>query len=130
MFGDLTKNIFAFQVSNDNVLLRNYFIFPFLLFILFLTGSPYSHILQQCNVCPVLLGGNAVDYHEGKSVSAESYSYSEIFKACHINEVSSCLKISWVMQVTMRTSSTETLSVAGNIFVGQVIFSHFHMLST
>ncbi|KAK2842260.1 hypothetical protein Q5P01_012460 [Channa striata] len=29
------------------------------------------------------------------------------------------LKISWVMQVTMGTSSTETLSVAGNIFVGQ-----------
>lgn len=28
-------------------------------------------------------------------------------------------KISWVMQVTMGTSSTETLSVAGNIFVGQ-----------
>ncbi|XP_026112984.1 sodium/nucleoside cotransporter 2-like [Carassius auratus] len=27
-------------------------------------------------------------------------------------------KISWVMQVTMGTSSTETLSVAGNIFVG------------
>uniref|UniRef100_A0AAX7V654 Sodium/nucleoside cotransporter n=1 Tax=Astatotilapia calliptera TaxID=8154 RepID=A0AAX7V654_ASTCA len=29
------------------------------------------------------------------------------------------LKISWVMQITMGTSSTETLSVAGNIFVGQ-----------
>lgn len=29
------------------------------------------------------------------------------------------LKISWVMQVTMGTSPTETLSVAGNIFVGQ-----------
>ncbi|KAG1944851.1 sodium/nucleoside cotransporter 1 isoform X2 [Pimephales promelas] len=28
-------------------------------------------------------------------------------------------KISWVMQLTMGTSSTETLSVAGNIFVGQ-----------
>uniref|UniRef100_A0A672QLK1 Sodium/nucleoside cotransporter n=1 Tax=Sinocyclocheilus grahami TaxID=75366 RepID=A0A672QLK1_SINGR len=28
-------------------------------------------------------------------------------------------KISWAMQVTMGTSSTETLSVAGNIFVGQ-----------
>ncbi|XP_061138383.1 sodium/nucleoside cotransporter 1 isoform X1 [Syngnathus typhle] len=29
------------------------------------------------------------------------------------------LKISWVMQVTMGTSPTETLSVAGNIFIGQ-----------
>uniref|UniRef100_A0A8C5GRR8 Sodium/nucleoside cotransporter n=1 Tax=Gouania willdenowi TaxID=441366 RepID=A0A8C5GRR8_GOUWI len=29
------------------------------------------------------------------------------------------LKISWVMQITMGTSATETLSVAGNIFVGQ-----------
>lgn len=29
------------------------------------------------------------------------------------------LKISWVMQITMGTTSTETLSVAGNIFVGQ-----------
>lgn len=29
------------------------------------------------------------------------------------------LKISWVMQVTMGTTPTETLSVAGNIFVGQ-----------
>ncbi|CAL8262038.1 unnamed protein product [Merluccius merluccius] len=29
------------------------------------------------------------------------------------------IKISWVMQVTMGTSPTETLSVAGNIFVGQ-----------
>ncbi|KAG8012646.1 Sodium/nucleoside cotransporter 1 [Nibea albiflora] len=29
------------------------------------------------------------------------------------------LKISWLMQITMGTSSTETLSVAGNIFVGQ-----------
>lgn len=29
------------------------------------------------------------------------------------------LKISWVMQVTMGTAPTETLSVAGNIFVGQ-----------
>ncbi|XP_077424597.1 sodium/nucleoside cotransporter 1 [Vanacampus margaritifer] len=29
------------------------------------------------------------------------------------------LKISWIMQVTMGTSPTETLSVAGNIFVGQ-----------
>ncbi|XP_062402600.1 sodium/nucleoside cotransporter 1 [Sardina pilchardus] len=29
------------------------------------------------------------------------------------------LKISWVMQVTMGTTATETLSVAGNIFVGQ-----------
>uniref|UniRef100_A0A7N6A1Y5 Sodium/nucleoside cotransporter n=1 Tax=Anabas testudineus TaxID=64144 RepID=A0A7N6A1Y5_ANATE len=29
------------------------------------------------------------------------------------------LKISWVMQITMGTSPTETLSVAGNIFVGQ-----------
>jgi len=38
--------------------------------------------------------------------------------------VSFCVKISWVMQLTMGTSSTETLSVAGNIFVGQVIF-HF-----
>uniref|UniRef100_A0A8C6TJE9 Sodium/nucleoside cotransporter n=1 Tax=Neogobius melanostomus TaxID=47308 RepID=A0A8C6TJE9_9GOBI len=30
------------------------------------------------------------------------------------------LKISWVLQITMGTSPTETLSVAGNIFVGQV----------
>ncbi|XP_056137774.1 sodium/nucleoside cotransporter 1 [Lampris incognitus] len=29
------------------------------------------------------------------------------------------VKISWVMQITMGTSPTETLSVAGNIFVGQ-----------
>ncbi|KAM9854772.1 sodium/nucleoside cotransporter 1 [Aulostomus maculatus] len=29
------------------------------------------------------------------------------------------LKISWLMQITMGTSPTETLSVAGNIFVGQ-----------
>uniref|UniRef100_A0AAQ4PMD1 Sodium/nucleoside cotransporter n=1 Tax=Gasterosteus aculeatus aculeatus TaxID=481459 RepID=A0AAQ4PMD1_GASAC len=29
------------------------------------------------------------------------------------------LKISWCMQITMGTSPTETLSVAGNIFVGQ-----------
>ncbi|XP_053742288.1 sodium/nucleoside cotransporter 1 [Synchiropus splendidus] len=29
------------------------------------------------------------------------------------------LKISWVMQITMGTSPTETLSVAGNIFIGQ-----------
>nr|XP_006128088.1 sodium/nucleoside cotransporter 1-like isoform X6 [Pelodiscus sinensis] len=29
------------------------------------------------------------------------------------------LKISWLMQITMGTTSTETLSVAGNIFVGQ-----------
>ncbi|XP_065139182.1 sodium/nucleoside cotransporter 1 [Paramisgurnus dabryanus] len=29
------------------------------------------------------------------------------------------MKIAWVMQVTMGTSPTETLSVAGNIFVGQ-----------
>ncbi|CAN9499297.1 unnamed protein product [Ophioblennius macclurei] len=29
------------------------------------------------------------------------------------------LKISWAMQITMGTSATETLSVAGNIFVGQ-----------
>ncbi|GCB77845.1 hypothetical protein scyTo_0015722 [Scyliorhinus torazame] len=29
------------------------------------------------------------------------------------------IKIAWLMQVTMRTSATESLSVAGNIFVGQ-----------
>ncbi|KAF5891576.1 sodium/nucleoside cotransporter 2-like, partial [Clarias magur] len=29
------------------------------------------------------------------------------------------IKISWIMQVTMATSPTESLSVAGNIFVGQ-----------
>lgn len=29
------------------------------------------------------------------------------------------LKIAWIMQITMGTSPTETLSVAGNIFVGQ-----------
>ncbi|KAL2093012.1 hypothetical protein ACEWY4_010324 [Coilia grayii] len=29
------------------------------------------------------------------------------------------MKISWLMQVTMGTTATETLSVAGNIFVGQ-----------
>ncbi|XP_034032407.1 sodium/nucleoside cotransporter 1 [Thalassophryne amazonica] len=29
------------------------------------------------------------------------------------------LKISWLMQITLGTSSTETLSVAGNIFIGQ-----------
>ncbi|KAG9489674.1 hypothetical protein GDO78_005559 [Eleutherodactylus coqui] len=29
------------------------------------------------------------------------------------------LKISWILQVTMGTTATETLSVAGNIFVGQ-----------
>ncbi|XP_061781207.1 sodium/nucleoside cotransporter 1 isoform X2 [Nerophis lumbriciformis] len=29
------------------------------------------------------------------------------------------VKISWVMQITMGTSPTETLSIAGNIFVGQ-----------
>ncbi|XP_075432184.1 sodium/nucleoside cotransporter 2-like isoform X4 [Ascaphus truei] len=29
------------------------------------------------------------------------------------------LKISWLMQITMGTTATETLSVAGNIFVGQ-----------
>lgn len=30
------------------------------------------------------------------------------------------LQIAWVMQVTMGTTATETLSVAGNIFVSQV----------
>ncbi|XP_076130483.1 sodium/nucleoside cotransporter 1-like [Alosa pseudoharengus] len=30
------------------------------------------------------------------------------------------MKISWVMQVTMGTTATESLSVAGNIFIGQV----------
>lgn len=30
-------------------------------------------------------------------------------------------QISWIMQITMGTSPTETLSVAGNIFVGQVL---------
>lgn len=30
------------------------------------------------------------------------------------------IQISWLMQITMGTSPTETLSVAGNIFVGQV----------
>lgn len=30
-------------------------------------------------------------------------------------------QISWIMQITMGTSATETLSVAGNIFVGQVL---------
>ncbi|XP_075715539.1 sodium/nucleoside cotransporter 1 [Rhinoderma darwinii] len=29
------------------------------------------------------------------------------------------LKISWILQITMGTTATETLSVAGNIFVGQ-----------
>ncbi len=52
----------------------------------------------------------------------------EAFKICSsygcINNVFFYAKISWVMQVTMGTSSTETLSVAGNIFVGQVIFCH------
>ncbi|XP_046721216.1 sodium/nucleoside cotransporter 1 isoform X2 [Silurus meridionalis] len=30
------------------------------------------------------------------------------------------IKISWIMQITMGTSPTESLSVAGNIFVGQI----------
>ncbi|MGH0153035.1 UNVERIFIED_CONTAM: hypothetical protein FKN15_050045 [Acipenser sinensis] len=30
------------------------------------------------------------------------------------------IKIAWLMQVSMRTSPTESLSVAGNIFVGQI----------
>lgn len=30
------------------------------------------------------------------------------------------IQISWIMQITMGTSPTETLSVAGNIFIGQV----------
>lgn len=33
-------------------------------------------------------------------------------------------QISWIMQITMGTSPTETLSVAGNIFIGQVIYEH------
>ena len=35
-------------------------------------------------------------------------------------------KIAWLMQVTMGTSAAESLSAAGNIFVGQV--SHFFVL--
>lgn len=31
------------------------------------------------------------------------------------------MQISWLMQITLGTSPTETLSVAGNIFVGQVL---------
>ncbi|CAL8324922.1 unnamed protein product [Gadus morhua 'NCC'] len=32
---------------------------------------------------------------------------------------SSLIKISWVMQLTLGTAATETLSVVGNIFIGQ-----------
>lgn len=36
------------------------------------------------------------------------------------HEHSVFFQIAWLMQVTMGTSATETLSVAGNIFVSQV----------
>jgi len=36
------------------------------------------------------------------------------------HEYSGFFQIAWLMQVTMGTSATETLSVAGNIFVSQV----------
>lgn len=63
-----------------------------------------------------------------KNIQSSIHLTYETFKICClngcINNVFLCAKISWVMQVTMGTSSTETLSVAGNIFVGQVIFFH------
>lgn len=40
------------------------------------------------------------------------------------------LQISWLLQVTMGTTATETLSVAGNIFVGQVSEARPGQLST
>ncbi|XP_056622432.1 sodium/nucleoside cotransporter 1 [Triplophysa dalaica] len=67
VFGDLTKNIFAFQAL------------PIVIFF-----SSVMSVLYYLGVMQWII-----------------------------------MKISWVMQVTMRTSSTETLSVAGNIFVGQ-----------
>jgi hypothetical protein len=36
------------------------------------------------------------------------------------HEYAGFFQIAWLMQVTMGTSATETLSVAGNIFVSQV----------
>ena len=35
-------------------------------------------------------------------------------------------KIAWVMQVTMGTAATESLIAAGNIFIGQVLYSVAH----
>lgn len=37
-----------------------------------LTGSAYSGVLQQRNVRAVLLGGDAVGHHKGKSDSVQS----------------------------------------------------------
>lgn len=93
------------------------------------TDSAYSGVLQQCDVSAVLHWGDAVGHLKGKTDSVHSCIDSTYMRPleCCFNNVLSCVKISWVMQVTMGTSSTETLSVAGNIFVGQVII-HF-MLS-
>lgn len=95
-------------------------------------GLAHCRLFQQRDVDPLLFGVNAVGHFEGMerlchntkpSITVRlfiAYSHSgSMTKDC----VFLYAQISWIMQITMGTSPTETLSVAGNIFVGQVLMS-------
>lgn len=100
-----------------------------------ITSPGFAHccVLQQRDVSPLLFGDNAVAHSEGKerlklyltaSYVPVSLGVYCLCLQCHTmtkSHVFLSTQISWVMQITMGTSPTETLSVAGNIFVGQVL---------
>lgn len=84
------------------------------------SGPAHRGVLQQHHVGPLLFGNNAVAHSEGWNVPRATSQALVTPPAWW--RVVFCVQISWLMQITMGTSPTETLSVAGNIFVGQVLW--------
>lgn len=134
VFGDLIADVFAFQVSGLLSLTCSFKITDCIKLVLISsTGFANRCVLQQCDVDPLLFGDHAVGHSEGKEV--------HITLSLHVLQCQYdnkrwfvFLQISWIMQITMGTSPTETLSVAGNIFVGQVLWPkpwcHWYYLTT
>lgn len=106
------------------------------------SGFAHCSVLQQRDVNPLLFGDNAVAHFKGIERFTCLLTASEVPVGlgvyclrlqCHTmtrSHVFLSTQISWVMQITMGTSPTETLSVAGNIFVGQVLWAKLDVFAT
>lgn len=85
------------------------------------SDSAHRGVLQQHHVGPLLFGNHAVAHPEGWNVRRAA-SQPLVNPPSVMKGRVFCVQISWLLQITMGTSPTETLSVAGNIFVGQVLW--------
>lgn len=97
----------------------------FFIYFYFFLGLAHCGVFQQRYVNPILSGDHTVAHSKGKGMLCHSTAALITLLASFSGSITQgrvvlYTQISWVMQITMGTSPTETLSVAGNIFIGQV----------